>query len=82
MLNHQMFLQQQQMVNSLIGKVDGLEKIVGKKQQQMPKVIEQNTRVKQLPRQKRVHTLSESNLSNVEDVSFESDGYNSDASEC
>ena len=88
MLNHQMFLQQQQTVNSLIGKVDGLVKMVGNKQQ-TTKVTEQNTRVKQLPRQRQVHTLSDSNISNVEDVSsesqnseFESDGYNSDVSEC
>ena len=88
MLNHQMFLQQQQTVNSLIGKVDGLAKMAGNKQQ-TTKVTEQNTRVKQLPRQRRVHTLSDSNISNVEDVSsesenseFESDGYNSDVSEC
>ena len=88
MLKHQMFLQQQQTVNSLIGKVGGLAKMVGNKQQ-TTKVTEQNTRVKQLPRQRRVHTLSDSNISNVEDVSsesenseFESDGYNSDVSEC
>ena len=64
MLNHQMFSQQQQRVNSLIGKVDGLAKMVGNKQQ-TTKVTEQNTRVKQLPRQRRVHTLSDSNISNV-----------------
>ena len=88
MLNHQMFLKQQQTVNSLIGKVDGLAKMVGN-EQQTTKVTKQNTRVKQLPRQRRVHTLSDSNISNVEDVSsesenseFESDGYNSDVSEC
>ena len=85
MLNHQMFLQQQQTVNALIGKVDGLARMVGNNEQTRT-VDEGNTRVKQLPRKRKFHTLSDSNVEDIssesENSEGESDGYNSDASEC
>ena len=82
MLNHQLFIQQQQTVSALIGKVDGLAKLVennGEKQKASEAKREEKTRVKQLgtgKQSRKTHVLSDSD---IEDVSSDSDfGYSED----
>lgn len=79
MLNHQIFLQQQQTVNALIGKVDTLTNIVTNREQSL-RSSDENTRVEQLPKvaasNVKTHAMSDSNL---EDVSSESENGDTDS---
>ena len=80
MLNHQLFMQQQQTVSALIGKVDNLSKLVDKKEQPVAQVDE-ITKVKQLRRQiirGKTHAISDSDL---QDISSDSDNSHSDSDE-
>ena len=79
MLNHQMFLQQQQTINALMGKVEGLTKDAANK---MSALTDGHTVT---PMQNRINTVTKAHV--LSDVSSDSDhsssegGYNSDQSD-
>ena len=88
MINAQLFLQQQQTVNALIGKVDGLTRLVENREEQTASADE-NTRIKQLSRKavisQKTHVMSDSDLQDVssasEDGESESEDENDDKSD-
>lgn len=75
MLNAQLFLQQQQTVNTLIGKVDGLTKLVENRGEQTV-TPDENTRIRQLTRKdvirQKTHVMSDSDAH--DDSSTSEDG--------
>ena len=88
MLNHQIMLQQQQTVNSLIGKVESLEKRVDNKEKTSEKTVS-NTQITQgklnsLPKHRAYnsHAISDTSIEDVSSASErsgeESDGYSSE----
>ena len=82
MLNHQLFMQQQQTVQALIGKVDGLTKLVENngKSKMDEHCRDDNTKVKHLKAtDRKSHVLSDSD---IEDISSQSEFENSDEEDC